>query len=146
MSEILQIVHTPHILEAIGPPANPLLKRIIAGYNDEVIHSLIFEFANGERRGLCLDDKNDPLSIMDDSNIIARVGTAWINIDHGDYIVQVEGFNSNINKFLCHSVSLQFNSGFNVSFQSRKEDCNGGNFIYTVPPDKLITNLVFLTI
>ena len=86
MSQILEIGQVPTILEALGPPAFPLLKRVIAGF-DEAIHSLVFEFINGERRGLCLDENNEPLSVMNDANISNRIRGDWININYGDYII-----------------------------------------------------------
>mmetsp|Transcript_23631 Transcript_23631/g.29780 ORF Transcript_23631/g.29780 Transcript_23631/m.29780 type:complete len:212 (+) Transcript_23631:51-686(+) len=143
MSEILEVGHT-QILEAIGPPTFPLLKRVICGC-DDAIHSLVFEFINGERRGLCLDEHNEPLSIMDDSNIDRRIGADWVDIIYGDYIVAIEGYNLNANEFLCHSVTLQFKSGFKVTYQSKKQAWRGDPFNYHVPPTKLVTNLVFLT-
>ena len=144
MTEILEVGYAPQILEAIGPPSFPLLKRIIYG-SDEVIHSLIFEFVNGERRGLSLDEKNEPVSVMDDSNIFQRIGTDWIDIEYGDYIVAISGFNSNRSNFLCHSVTLQFKSGSEVTIKSNKKMWRGEPFFFNVPPSKLVTNLVFLT-
>ena len=143
MSEIL-LGHTPEILEAIGPPKLPLLKRIICGC-DDVIHSLVFEFVNGERRGLCLDEHNEPLSLMDDSNIDRRIGANWVDIAYGDYIIAINGHNLNLNKFLCHSVTLQFKSGFEVTYRSKNKGWQGDRFNYDVLPTNLVTNLVFLT-
>ena len=144
MDEILEASYTPEILEAIEPPEFPLIRRIIGGF-DNVIHSLVFEFVNGERRGLCLDERNEPLRVMDDSNITRRIGENWIDINYGDYIVAISGFDLNQNKFLCHSVTLQFKSGFEVTFESKKQAWRGDSFHYKVPPTKLVTNLVFLT-
>lgn len=134
----------PTILEAIGPPSFPLLKRIAGGY-DEVVHSLVFEFVDGERRGLCLDEKNEPLSVMDDANIARRIRSDWANVEYGDYIIAVSGFNSNRNEFLCHSVTLLFKSGSKITYQSNKVSSKGDRFHITLPPTKLLTNLVFLT-
>jgi hypothetical protein len=144
MAEILEMDDTPEIIEADEPPVFPLLKRVIGGF-DEVIHSLVFEFVNGERRGLCLDEKNETLSVMDDSNIHRRAGTDWIDIEYGDYIVAINGFNLKQQEFLCHSVTLSFKSGFKVTFQSKNEDWRGEQFKYDVPSTKLVTNLLFFS-
>lgn len=144
MAEILEVGYVPLILEAAGPPSFPLIRRIIFGY-DEVIHSLVFEFVDGQRRGLCLDEKNEPLSVMDESNIVQRIGADWIDIEYGDYIVAISGFNSNRNNFLCHSVTLQFKSGLEVTIKSNVKAWRGEPFFFNVPQSKLVTNLVFLT-
>lgn len=144
MSEILDVVSIPETLEALGPPKVPLLKRIIAGSNDEVIHSLVFEFVSGERRGLCLDENNEPLSVLDDANIQSRIGSDWTSIEYGDYIVEISGFNLDRDEFLCHSVTLQFKSGNEVPFISTNKATKGTPFNYTVPKSSLVTNLVFL--
>ncbi len=137
------VLNVPETLEALGPPTIPLLKRVIAGSDDNVIHSFIFEFVNGERRGFCLDENNEPLSILDDANIEGRVGNNWIDIKCGDYIVGINGFNLNGGQFLCHSVTLLLKSGNQVPFTSTKKTFKGTPFTYTVPRG-LVTNLVFL--
>ena len=143
MSEKLDESSVPDTIEALGPPKVPLLKRVIAGC-DEAIHSLVFEFIGGERRGFCLDENNEPLSLMDDTNIQSRIGADWIDIQYGDYIVGISGYNLNREEFLCHSVTLKFQSGNEVLFSSTNKALKGIAFSYIVPRTSLVTNLVFL--
>mmetsp|Transcript_18327 Transcript_18327/g.26758 ORF Transcript_18327/g.26758 Transcript_18327/m.26758 type:complete len:236 (+) Transcript_18327:203-910(+) len=130
------------IIEALGPPELPLLRRINVGI-DQAIRSLVFEFVDGSRRGLCLNNNNEPLVGLSDENI-SNVGGDWVDIDYGDFIISVSGNHLNQGRFLCHSILLSFRSGRVLSFESHHKHWSGESFHFEIADTKLVTNLVFV--
>jgi hypothetical protein len=118
-----------------GPPQAELmlLKRIRAciGW---AVHGLVFEFLDGTRVGYV----SDVVSINDDEGIERRRPTEWIDIEPGDYVRAVHGFNLSRSCFLCHSIHFEMASGRTISFESKHEPWKGGAFKYNIPENSLL--------
>lgn len=131
------------IIEAIGPPQLPVLKRINVGIGESSIHCLVLEFVDGSRRGLCLCSNNEPMPLIEEN--IRKRGGNWVDIERGDYITCVSGYNLNSGRFLCHSIRLGMKYGSDVSFEVNSKEYRGGAFHFNIDKTSLVCNLIFLT-
>lgn len=122
-------------LHRYGPPQAELmlLKRVRAciGW---AIHGLIFEFLDGTRVGYV----SDVCSIDDNRGIERRRPTEWIDVEPGDYVRAVHGFNLSRSCFLCHSIHFEMASGRTISFESQHEPWKGSAFKYSLPENSLL--------
>ncbi len=130
------------IVEAIGPPDLPLLHRINIGVSN-AIHSVVFEFIDESRRGLCVNQYNEPIDLTDAN--IKSSGGEWVGIEKGDYIQHVSGYNFNQGNFLCHSIYFGLKSGGTLRFESSNKNLRGGYFHFDIEERSLVCNLIFLT-
>ncbi len=130
------------IVEAIGPPDLPLLHRINVGVSN-AIHCVVFEFIDESRRGLCVDQYNEPIDLTD-ANIKSR-GGEWMYIEEGDYIQHISGYNFNQGNFLCHSIYFGLKSGSTLQFESKNKNLRGNYFHFVIEEKSLLCNLIFLT-
>jgi hypothetical protein len=115
-----------------------LLKRVKAciGW---AVHGVVFEFLDGTRAGYVVD----VTSITDDEAIERRRCTDWVDINMGDYVKTVRGYNLSRGCFLCHTIELDLASGRTISFASQHEPWKGEPFQFNLPENALLHHVSF---
>lgn len=115
-----------------------LLKRIKAcvGW---AVHGIVFEFLDGTRTGFVVDVN----SIENDDAIFKKRPTAWVDVQPGDFIRSVKGFHLSRGCFLCHTLTLELNSGRVIEFASHHEPWKGEAFSYQLPENALLQHVSF---
>jgi hypothetical protein len=125
------------------------LKRVTAcvGW---AVHGLVLEFANGCRTGRVLANNQREMGLSDAAITSRRVVTTihnnnnkkngedtnsscWIDIDPGDEIIRVTGFNLVHQRYLCHSIVFHLRSGKCIRFFGHLEGWRGTEFRFDVP-------------
>jgi hypothetical protein len=114
------------------------------------VHGVIFEFEDGSRSGVLMENNTEIVPLLDDQTIMSR-GSKWISVvKPGDYIVGVSGYQliRSATRYLCHTLNLQFASGQSMSFASRHRPWQGDEFSYTMPSQSLflVNKLIFDTV
>lgn len=115
-----------------------MLKRIRAciGW---AVHGLLFEFLDDRRVG----HVSDVEWLHDDEAIAGRRPTDWVDIEPGDYVRKVHGFNLLRACFLCHTIHIEMASGRTISFVSNHEPWKGAPFAYELPENSLLHYVSF---
>lgn len=118
------------------------LRRVIAGVG-WAVHALVFEFADGSRVGRLLHNNGLEMDLGDES-ISTRCWVRWQDVQKGDYIVRVSG-NGTVNPtYLCHSITLDFASGREITFRSTHTPWRSGDmFSFHVPQPGLLRKVRF---
>lgn len=107
------------------------------------INGLVFEFFDGHREGILLDEKATACDLIDRE--ISRRDGEWITVRQpGGYITEVAGFQVEKSfatpQYLCHSLSLKFASGQVISFGTGPAEWKGNLFSVEVPTDSFYMN------
>jgi hypothetical protein len=101
------------------------------------VHGFVLEFANGYRTGRLLSNNQREMGLGDASITSRRIpnnsSNNWVDIDPGDEIISVSGFNLVLRHYLCHSIILHLRSGKCIRFSSRFDGWRGTEFCFEVP-------------
>uniref|UniRef100_A0A7S2HB85 Uncharacterized protein n=1 Tax=Helicotheca tamesis TaxID=374047 RepID=A0A7S2HB85_9STRA len=118
------------------------LRRVLVGLG-WAVYGLILEFEDGTRESqvLSYDDEED--QTLDDESILIKDGAEWIDIDHGDYVVQVKGENFGQWAYLCTDLILVLASGREIGFKSPCCSKEVIDFCYDVEQPGLLRNIHF---
>mmetsp|Transcript_4118 Transcript_4118/g.4673 ORF Transcript_4118/g.4673 Transcript_4118/m.4673 type:complete len:219 (-) Transcript_4118:1450-2106(-) len=117
------------------------LRRIIFG-KGWAVHSIIFEFCNGTRRGLNLSNSGRELSLTDPAALRERANSRTVDIAYGDYIVQIRGhYIRATTPYIVHSITFEMKSGQNISVESNYETWKGDEFTVNIPEMTLVVDV-----
>jgi len=107
------------------------------------VHGIIFQFENGRRSGILLNNDGSNTALGDD-NIDSR-NPHWMDVEPGDYIVKISGKQlvTTSAPYLCHALKLKLASGRTLAFASNYLPWQGEPFVMNVPPNYLVNSLVF---
>ena len=116
-----------------------LLKRVKAciGW---AVHGIVMEFIDGSTRAGFV---NNAPSLYDDNHIRKRHGTNWVDIEEGDYVKAVSGFQLSRRCFLCHTLRLEMASGKIIEFASTHDPWKGEAFRHELPEAALLHYISF---
>jgi len=121
-------------------PQIPLIKCIHLG-KGWAVHSIVFEFVNGERRGFCLENNCTATSLYDDDAINRRAPHTEV-VNYGEYIVQIHGnYLQDATNYLCHTVIFTMSSGRQISFALHHLQWMGDPFTIDIPKTMMVTNV-----
>lgn len=127
--------------EGVGPDWSKLTR--VCACVGWAVHGIIFEFENGRRSGVLLDNAGSSIAL---TNFAIRTrGPVWRNVEPGDYIVRISGHQlvSGAPAYLCHTLKLNFASGSTLSFAANHLPWKGDQFVMNVPANFLVNSLVF---
>jgi hypothetical protein len=116
-----------------------LLIQRVQAFVGWAVHGLIFEFLDGTRTGYVVD----VASIHNDDLLARKRSTEWQDIDLGDYVTSISGYQLSRGCFLCHTITLHLASGKTISFASQHEPWKGEPFDYKLPEDCLLHHVSF---
>jgi hypothetical protein len=115
------------------------IKRIMAciGW---AVHGLILELVDGTTRTGYV---NGVSSIYDEEGVKRRHPTLWVDIEEGDYVVAISGYDLARNCFMCHSLTFEMASGRTIEFASKHEPWRGEPFRFELPEAALLHHISF---
>lgn len=126
----------PYLIHAANEPSNPerLLIRRMRACVGWAIHGIIIDLVSGDRIGYC----HRLASLSDENGIKRRHGTPWVDVEFGDHVVGLSGFNlQGAGAYLCHSLNFHLASGRTISFAATHEPWKGFPFQWHVPEHTL---------
>ena len=115
-------------------PNAVLLKRVCACWG-WAIHGLVFEYWDGRRTGLLLN--NDGIVMgLEDAHIARRSDReSWQDVEYGDCITAFEGhLLSGAEPYICYDITLRMASGKALSFSANHLAWRGEEFRINVQP------------
>merc|ERR1712167_317156 len=90
----------------------PRIRRF-AGGAGWVLHGFCFEFANGSRTGICLEDDKSPMDINSDISSdlhLRRRNMRWVELSEDEIIVEVSG-HASLFGYVCFDIVLHTSRG-----------------------------------
>lgn len=106
-----------------------------------VIHGFVFEFDDGSRAGLFLEDNQEVMDIHDDKALQKRK-LRWQEVEPGDFIVKVSGKHCRMG-YLAGSVTFHTHAGHSIEFCGKRQNKFTKDYCFHATQGHFVCNVRF---